>query len=327
MPYNPEHVASYYVALFAPRTDAYSRWVTDDRILHGTEPGWRPIRSELTAKVVLDGLTKQGPSVSCFMAAPGAVSHVFAIDFDTEDGYQQGLKVGSLMVERGIHCYVEASRRGAHLWGVVDRVLPARTLRRMLRYFVELAELPKVFDEVAGFWVHDPRIELRPGSDELPERTLGHALRMPTMPHPKTGKRYPLTYPWGPSPLDGDSLGENLIRLLTSPAEPIIEVAADYIVPVDPRHLPKSQRLPQPPRGPDEFENASASEILRDLWGVTNAAPGRAVKCPAHDDQHPSLSILRDDKRVICKAGSCFLNNNDRGRGTFELTKHAPKHA
>jgi hypothetical protein len=147
---------------------------------------------------------------------------------------------------------------------------------------------------------------------------------MPTMPHPKTGKRYSLVYPWGPSPLEGTSLGENLLHLLTTPRAKIVEIATDYVPLVDPRHLPRDMDRPKPPRGPDEFENASASEILRDLWGVQNARPGIAVKCPAHDDQHPSLSITRDDRRAICHGPGCILNNDGRGRGTFELTKYAP---
>ena len=64
--------------------------------------------------------------------------------------------------------------------------------------------------------------------------------------------------------------------------------------------------------------------MLRDLWGVENARPGKAVRCPAHDDRNPSLSILRDDKRVICKTPGCILNNDDHGRGTYELTRLAP---
>jgi hypothetical protein len=38
----------------------------------------------------------------------------------------------------------------------------------------------------------------------------------------------------------------------------------------------------------------------------------------------PSLSILKDDQRVICFSPSCVLNNNGHGRGTYELTKMAP---
>jgi hypothetical protein len=337
MSYDPEQVASYYIALFAPRADVYSHWVTDPKILKGDEPRWQPAgrwsgprdarvyaRDPLTPQVILDGLTKRGPSVSCYLIAPGGVSHVFAIDLDLDDGHDWAMKIGALMVDAGIHCYVEASRRGAHLWGSVDEQVPAKVLRRMMRFFIEKAGVPRVYDAEAGRWVDDARVELRPGADQLAEGALGHALRMPTMPHPKTGKRYSLVYPWGPSPLEGTSLGENLLHLLTTPRAKIVEIATDYVPLVDPRHLPRDMDRPKPPRGPDEFENASASEILRDLWGVQNARPGIAVKCPAHDDQHPSLSITRDDRRAICHGPGCILNNDGRGRGTFELTKYAP---
>jgi hypothetical protein len=337
MPYDPEQVAGYYAVLFAARTDVYSHWVTDPRILKNESPRWQPAghwsgprdarvfqRDPLTAEIVLAALRGTGPSVSGYMIAPGGVTHVWAIDLDTDDGLEQAYNVGSVMLDRGVQCYVEPSRRGAHLWGCLDEQMPARTVRRMLRSFVEAADVPKVFDDDARQWVHDPKVELRPGTDELPDGGLGHALRMPTMPHPKTGRRAQLYVPYDRKPVPGGSLGEVLTHIVGTPRGIVETVAMEYVPEIDPRHLAKGYRSPKAPRGPDEFENASASEILRDLWGVQNARPGRAVKCPAHEDQHPSLSILRDDRRVICRGSGCVLNNDGHGRGTYELTKYAP---
>lgn len=327
MPYDPEQVAGYYATLFAARTDVYSHWVTDPKILKDEDPRWQPAgrwegprdarafrRAPLTAEVVLAALRGLGPSVSGYMIAPGGVSHVWAIDLDTEDGLSQAMDIGKLMTDRNIHSYVEPSRRGAHLWGLLMEPQPAKTIRRMLRSFVE----------AAGF--DDPKIELRPGTDELPEGGLGHALRMPTMPHPKTGIRGQLLVPYDGQPVPGSSLGEVIAHLVPSETERVITAAMEYVPEIDGRNLPKGYRTPKAPRDPDEFDDASASEILRDLWGVQNARPGRAVKCPAHEDGAPSLSILRDDRRVICKAegSGCILHNDGRGRGTYELTKLAP---
>ncbi|HEY3333993.1 MAG TPA: hypothetical protein VGK16_02055 [Candidatus Limnocylindrales bacterium] len=53
-------------------------------------------------------------------------------------------------------------------------------------------------------------------------------------------------------------------------------------------------------------DTGSVSEALA-ARGVPHASPGRTVRCiaPGHDDRHASLSILRDDRRAVCHAGSC----------------------
>jgi len=66
------------------------------------------------------------------------------------------------------------------------------------------------------------------------------------------------------------------------------------------------------------------SEVLASRWGVVNAAPGRSVRCPAHDDRSPSLSIARDDRRAWCHAPSCqFYGPNGRGVDAWDLTQLA----
>lgn len=299
--YGREEVALYYVALFPARNDVYSRW---------TEDGWRPVREPLTTTIAIAGLTKAGPSISGFMIAPGAVSHSLAIDFDAEDGYEQAMLVGRAMWAATAPAYVESSGRGAHLWGVVDRVMPARSIRRALRWWVQQA----------GLDPEDPKIELRPGSDDLPEGGLGHALRLPLMPHPRTGKRGHLIHPVTGQRV-GLNLGETLLNIDEIPHGLVLDAAMRFVPKPDPLSIPPGLRNPHPPR---EEDRGSASDILRELWGVQNAQPGRAVRCPAHDDKRPSLSILRDDKRAICRSPSCSLNNNDHGRGTYELRKMAP---
>lgn len=59
---------------------------------------------------------------------------------------------------------------------------------------------------------------------------------------------------------------------------------------------------PQPAREMRDTGSVSDALIAR---GVLNARPGRTVRCPAHEDRHASLSILRDNRRAICKAASC----------------------
>jgi hypothetical protein len=61
---------------------------------------------------------------------------------------------------------------------------------------------------------------------------------------------------------------------------------------------------------PRNFGSVSDALAAR---GITNARPGRTVRCPNHEDRSASLSILRDDQRAICKAASCEWS----GRGVI----------
>lgn len=341
-------VAAVYLASFAARTDAYSVPMSDAKGWHVSENA-DGARLELTPEVIRDGLTRKGPSVSSYLPRPDNLSHVFAIDFDTETGAAQANRLGDAMAKAGVPAYVEGSRRGAHLWAVCLDPIPARVIRRAIRTWLQdagfggcpgagMAPAPHprtgnpacpacgAGTEKPRVPLHpDPKIELRPTSDEIyPDEQgrpgLGTCLRMPMMPHPKTGKRYVLAGVGGEKL--GDSVGEILLALELADPKLVEDAAARWVPPkigkddVPRRYTTKREPLP---------DNDSASDILRDLWGAQNARPGKAIKCPAHDDREPSLSILRDDQRAICRGGGCILNNNGRGRGTMELRKLAPR--
>ena len=174
MNYDRVQVATYYIALFAARTDAYAIW---------TDEGWRAVREELTPTVVIRAFEDRRP-VSGYTVGPDNLTHVAALDVDLEDGLAIATKVARVMWAHGAPAFVERSRRGAHVWSILDARLPAIVVRRGLRAFLHLAEIAP-----------DPKIELRPGADRLGNEGLGFALRMPMMSHPATGKRYPLCSP------------------------------------------------------------------------------------------------------------------------------------
>jgi hypothetical protein len=164
----------------------------------------------------------------------------------------------------------------------------------------------------------DPKIELRPGSDTISDDGLGHALRLPLMPHPATGRRGVLHHASGEA-MTG-SLADIILSMEWASAKAFVGWAERW-------HRPPLEHIPSDfhrPHQPFPEDNSKASDILRELWGVPNPVPGRAVKCPAHNDRHPSLNIFPDDKRVMCMTGSCILNNNDHGVGTYQLRKLAP---
>lgn len=292
-----ELAAEVYAATFAGSLDNYAVF----------RRHWTAVREPLTPEVVLRAFKTNVP-ISGYVLTKESTTHVAALDIDRDDGYEMGVRFAKVVDKAGGATYVERSSRGCHTWTILERALPAIVVRRALKAFISEAGLPD-----------DPKIELRPAGDRLPLADpdelpkLGHCIRLATMPHHRTGKRAPLL-----NPATGEKLSGKLTDLVSAieytPVDvfqsaaqraPLPEIATP---PVDLRY-----RFGPPP------DDDSVSEILRVQWGVLNARPGKAVKCPAHSDRHPSLSILRDDKRAICKSPSCELSNDGRGRGTYEL--------
>lgn len=300
--YDPEHVAAYYASLFAARTDAYSRWTPD---------GWRPTRAPLTGRIVSDGLTGKGPSISGYLIAPGSTSHVVAVDLDLDNGLDLGFLFARKLAGVNIPAYVESSRRGAHVWIVLDDILPAIVIRAALRGLLQHAQMPE-----------DPKIELRPGSDTIADDGLGHALRLPLMPHPLTGKRGAFRH------ADGTPVGSTVSEIILNVEWASAKVFAGW---AERWRRPGLTRIPKEWQNPRQFpeDDSKASDILRDQWNALDAAPGKVISCPAkeyhsHGDIHKGLKIMADDRRAFCHKTGCILNNDGRGRGTYELRKLAP---
>jgi hypothetical protein len=107
----------------------------------------------------------------------------------------------------------------------------------------------------------------------------------------------------------------------------LVQAASDV-----PRQEPPAppRSAPREPQGesPIAAFNAAVSvtDVLAREYGLA-ARPGSAVRCPLHDDRHPSLSILRDDRRVYCHSPSCLLNNEGHGRDAYDLWRLADEGA
>jgi hypothetical protein len=86
-----------------------------------------------------------------------------------------------VLAELGLPGFVEASRRGGHLWFLLDRALPAHMARSVLE--ATLGELRADGLTVLPYELYP--IATEPGM-------LGQAVRLPLGIHQLTGKRYPL---------------------------------------------------------------------------------------------------------------------------------------
>lgn len=289
--YRPIDVAAVYVATFAGRDDVYSPWTGEQ---------WIAVRKPLTPEVVLEAFRTRRP-VAGYLLTAESTTHILAYDFDLEDGWELGRRVAKAMWRAGVPAYVERSRRGCHVWAVVDARIPGVVARRALRTFLADAGVAE-----------NPKIELRPGQDRLsgPDG-LGHALRLPTMPHGLTGVRHPLCMPDG-KPV-ADSLSGMLLAITWAPASAVLDAAERYVPVVDPRAIPAAYRRPR------KYDDADddVGPILASIGAPFR--PGHAIRCPFHDDHNPSLSIAKDGRRVFCKSPSCEAHNNGRGLGANQL--------
>ena len=103
------------------------------------------------------------------------------LDADQTDALPQLLELASALAEVGLPGLVEASRRGGHLWLLLDAPVSAAIARRVLLH--ELDDL-----RVAG--LHVPSFKLYPDTETV--GALGHAVRLPLGIHRLTGRRYAL---------------------------------------------------------------------------------------------------------------------------------------
>ncbi len=292
---NQRSIAECYVAQWAPRADAYADWDGEH---------WTAVRRPLTPEVVAASMRTKVP-VSCYFPDPEGLTHVAALDFDVGDGLALAYRVAAAMRARGAEAYVEPSRRGAHLWWPLAAQAPAWRVRRAMRGALAAAGVAP-----------DPKIEFRPESSDAPgPGGLGKSLRMPMMPHPATGKGFPLHR------ADGEPLPYSMADSLLAMADPSPRAVVEALAALGPPDLRESDQADRPPRTWSAIDRAQAptvTEVAYERWGVALRA-GRANKCFAHDDRNPSLSVTADDERLICKSPECRLHNNGKGYGSIQL--------
>jgi len=133
---------------------------------------------------------------------------------------------------------------------------------------------------------------------------------------------------WPEAPPGGDAAdaladGVN-VEALVAGAMPVVGDVPDD---PPPRLHETVQRPPRRDVSPDlpidRFNAAvGVSAVLAQEYGL-DVAPGRTVRCPAHEDRHASLSVMRDDRRVYCFAPGCDLNDGGRGADAWALQQFA----
>jgi hypothetical protein len=313
-------VLDLYLGAFAARHDAF---VKDSRA-HIAQP--------LTPEVAYAATGAGGFSISGYMATfihptdeygttwmstRDCLTHVGAIDFDMDDGFDKAKEVRAfLAAQHSIESLLVGSRRGAHLWvqTIGDGkhgsqsfgMVPASVMRRALHSALSLCG------------IDSPKAEVFPKQSDS-DWGVG-ALRMPLMRHPKTGVRYPAYDPFDDREITGLTALVNLMADLQTPYAALYGLAG-----------PEPASVPYPHRTGLERPFLAAtgdaplvSDLLAREFGL-HITPGRSLRCPFHPDQHASLSVADDDLRVWCKAPECPIYNGDTGMGSIALAAYLGK--
>ena len=295
MTYTAEEVATIYWATFAtgPR---HSIW-------NGVH--WEPRATEPVAGTIVDALAGDGPPLSTYFLSDDATTHCGAIDVDDEHGWEVIEKTTVVLTDANVICYPEHSRRGGHLWIVADLRLPAIVMRYAMMAAVERA----------GFDPSSPSIEIRPSTHRRTSDYAGGALPAPWMAHPATGQRYGLLDPHTLRPLHPKIAGA-LIGFQQADHRAVSALAEGY--------MPASIQ-PQPRRPvatSSRPDDTGITAILEREWGIA-AHAGQSIKCPLHDDRHPSFKIAADDRRAWCHSPACVAHEGGRGITPWRLDQLA----
>jgi hypothetical protein len=108
-----------------------------------------------------------------------------AIDADYEGAYRDLRTLKWELEQDGVHAIVEMSRRGAHLWILCERPLPARLCRVYIYSLALRLDVP-----IKGTFRQVDGIEIFPRQDEIGAAEFGNAIRGPLGIHRANMHRY-----------------------------------------------------------------------------------------------------------------------------------------
>jgi hypothetical protein len=176
-------VAPSALSLSPELLDAWSQlWINraEPYALQQEDGTYRWIYASCDAEVLATYLAGDATLALSSLDADGSCRWL-CLDADAVGALPHLVELAAALAELGLPGLVEASRRGGHLWLLLDAPVSAALARRLL-----LHEL----DGLRASGLQAPACELYPDTDAA--GALGHAVRLPLGIHRLTGKRYPL---------------------------------------------------------------------------------------------------------------------------------------
>lgn len=287
---------------FIHRRDLYARQLDDGRYICIKAP----LTEELLQRHLLGALT-----LGAYVLDTDSRARYAVLDADQQASWSGLCWLHQELAAEGVPSYLEASRRGGHLWLFFVESVPGTRARRFSEAVLAVYGLDG--------------LELFPKQDELGDGP-GSLVRLPFGVHRRAGRRYGFVRP------DGAPLAWNLreqIRLLSNPARvPALafeayEALADDLLPA----LRPSEPSCSPHAGlaPSEQASAPLSARLKARISVRDfvssyvllSASGVGL-CPFHDDHHPSFAVNDEENYwhcFTCGTGGSIIDFWMRWRG------------
>ncbi len=277
-----------YTDLFVSRSDDYAMQLSSGR--------YRRVGKPLEALDLFDHLMGVR-SYGVYVQDQQGTCRFAVVDADTDDGLSMLVRVQAALRARGIASYLEASRRGAHLWIFFKEPAFASWVRAWLLPFVPSS------------------VEFYPKQDET--TGYGSLIRLPLGVHRRSGKRYPWLTPWSEEsgPVLAASTVEGTLDWLRAVEK--VTVPAPTAPRPDPTH-DRTQRAtahathpsitqpdPTHTRTTHILEWCCAQDPIALIGRYVKLSPQGLGHCPFHDhhqgaDRHPSFKVYQPSRPGGC---------------------------
>lgn len=207
------------------------------------------------------------------------------LDGDDEPDRRRLVALSQILGEISCQSYLEASRRGAHLWFFFDVPLPGKEIRRFGKGLMTYFSITSM--------------ELYPKQDQL-QTGPGSLIRLPFGIHRKSDRRY------GFYNSSGELLAPTIRKQLQVLKEPemvperLFEQYAGYVA------APTSKPLFEPVEAAGETVSdrvKAAASCYEFISHYVELQPNGRGLCPFHDDQTASFSVNRQYNYWHCFAG------------------------
>lgn len=261
---------------FVQRFDVYPKQLERGQYVAVHEP---------LPRIMLERHLQGTDTLGTYLLDEQSQARFMVLDADDEPDRRRLIALSRVLQQLSCPSYVEASRRGCHLWFFFETPRPGKEVRR--------------FGKGLQAYFNLPGIELYPKQDKL-KTGPGSLIRLPFGVHKKSGRRYGFTKPQG-EPL-APTLREQILLLRTPQTVPerLLDHYASYAA--APRPQPVFEAMEAAGEQVSDRIKAAVSclEFVSQYVELDSRGLGR---CPFHDDQVSSFSVNVEENYWHCFAG------------------------
>lgn len=225
-------------------------------------------------------------TLGTYLLDPGSQTRFMVLDADSEPDRRRLAAVSQALAQLACPSYLEASRRGAHLWFFFDKPRDGEAVRQFGKGLLAHFKLTA--------------IELYPKQERLHGDGPGSLIRLPFGIHRKSNRRYGFYTSEG-QPL-APTLSAQLMALSAPQTVPerLFTSFGEYVAELVPQ--PVFEAVGRLGQQPSERIKAAISCYDFVSHYVPLTASGRGL-CPFHDDQVASFSVNTQGNYWYCFAG------------------------